>query len=177
MTRPKRRPRRRSTLPRIALYAWLAVVVVASTLPFLVEIRLWEPGGWGYWGCKHGSVYRASVDRSSVNAVRGHNLTLVEWNPGTAACIGFVCGPSSGVEPRSYSRSTPFVVRAPPWAVLLVPTLLVLVLGKAASRFVRARLWLGGQRRKLLAAGRLPCPNCNYDVTGLERCPECGTPA
>ncbi len=179
---------RRPAIDRLGLFAWLswiALAFVVSFLPFLFEVRLWEAGGDAYWGCKHGSVYRASVERSSVNPVRGEDLWLVEWSPGTRASLEFQWGPSRNVEPRPTPRSRPFVRGAPPWAVLLMPTLLVILLARPA-RFLAERVpvWLqrlgdreSAERRALLAAGRLPCPNCDYDVTGLERCPECGTPS
>ncbi len=187
MTRPARE---RPALPRFALCAWVAWIALAATaslLPFLVEVRLWTPGGHAFWACKHGAVYRASVERSSVNPVRGEDLWLVEWNPGMSASLRFDWGPSRDAEPRPTPHSRPFVRRAPPWAVLLMPTLLVIALARPArwlarhlprwlaSWFARVRDWQSAERRALLAAGRTPCPNCDYDVTGLERCPECGT--
>lgn len=189
MARPARR---RLILARLTLFiwlAWIAFAVVASVTPFLVEVRLWTSSGDAFWGCKHGAVYRASVERSSVNPVRGEDLWLVEWNPGMSASFGFDWGPSRNVEPRPTSYSRPFVRRAPPWAVLLIPTLLVILLARPA-KFIARRLphwlatWLArlrdpqsAERRALLAAGRVPCPKCDYDITGLERCPECGTPS
>ena len=186
------RPARRLTLTHLALLAWLvwiAFAVVASALPFFFEIRLWAPSGKGYWGCKHGSIYHARVHRPTVSTVRGDNLSLAKWNPGTAASIDFEWGPTSNVEPKPDRFSRPFVRRAPPWAVLLMPTLLVILLARPA-RFIARRLpgWLAvglarlrdphsAERRALLAAGRVPCPKCDYDITGLERCPECGTPS
>jgi hypothetical protein len=171
----------------IAWGVWIALAVVASLLPFLFELRFWTAGGDAIWACEHGAVSRASVERSSVNPVRGEDLWLVEWNPGMAASLDFQWGPTSDVEPRPTPASRPFVRRAPPWAVLLMPTLLVVLLARPARWLARwvgeqcprglayLREWPSAQRRALLKAGRVPCPSCDHDVTGLERCPECGT--
>lgn len=171
----------------IAWGVWIALAVVASLLPFFFELRFWTAGGDAFWACEHGAVSRASVERSSVNPVRGEDLWLVEWNPGMAASLDFQWGPTSDVEPRPTPASRPFVRRAPPWAVLLMPTLLVVLLARPARWLARwvgeqcprglayLREWPSAQRRALLKAGRVPCPSCDHDVTGLERCPECGT--
>ena len=147
--------------PRFALFAWLvwiAFAVVASVVPFFVEVRVWTPSGNAFWGCKHGSVYRASVPRSTVNAFVGEDLWLVEWNPGTSANLSFDWGPTRDIEPRPMPRSRPFVRRAPPWAVLLIPTLLVILFERHVSTWLhRLRQWRSTERRALLKAGRVPC--------------------
>lgn len=183
MTREARKRPTRARLTLFAWLAWIAFAVVASALPFFVEARLWTPSGKGYWGCKHGSIYHARVRRPTVSTERNEDHSMVQWNPGTTASIEFVWGPTRNVEPKPTRTSRPFVRRAPPWAVLLMPTLLVILLARPAKWFARqlprwfarVRDWQSAERRALLAAGRVPCPNCDYDVTGLDRCPECGT--
>ncbi|MCW5756095.1 MAG: hypothetical protein KIT54_02555 [Phycisphaeraceae bacterium] len=153
MTRETRR--RRLTLARLALIAWLGFVVAASVLPLFMVIRIYEPGMTAFWVVGGGGMRRVAFPSPFTET-----HTVFEWSPSAAIGTEFAFAysdPGGGAV-----RRPPHFVSAPPWATLLVPTLLVLAIH--AHR----------RKRRALPPGRTPCPACQYDATGLAVCPECG---
>lgn len=166
MTRPARR---RLTLPSLALYAWLGFATIASAWPFLFSTVVWEPGGHAMWGAQWGSLSRLTTSnhRSTMGDM---GKTVLRWDPGIRQGANFMLLRASST--RSSRRPQPWLIEFPPWAVLLAPTLLFL----GGHQCIRVAI----RRRRVRHAkrmGRTLCPACNYDVTGLEACPECGTPS
>lgn len=149
MPRPTKR---RFTLARLALIAWLAFVAVASVGPFLVA------GVWS--GPKHnwsvsimgGGV---SVSEFDVSALGGGPIPHWRWEPSARYWWNF-----------DADNWLWWSVAFSPWAVFFAPTLLAL----GIHRYARHR-----KHRKLTKLGRTPCPTCGYDATDLTTCPECGT--
>jgi hypothetical protein len=160
--------RRRWTAGRMAVCAWAAIVIVASAVPFVIELRVWNATGLGYWGCRHGSVHHVAVPRVSANEVRGEHLNMVAFRPGVSAWAPFSAS-ATEVQPNPRYLRVP-VRAAPPWAVLLVPTLVFMAL----VAFLRDRLWVSWGQLQSLAAGRSLCGRCGEDVTELDACPRCG---
>lgn len=166
MPRPAR-PHRSTParLARLALLAWLTFVVIASVMPFLVSITLWKPQSLGLLGVGGGAV-GWWTEHPSLAAQLGGPRSEIRWEPNATNWAFF----QFDWFPRGQPAGTkPFVeMTAPPWAVLLVPTLLIVV-----PRWIRHTIG-DRNRRELTARGRTPCPTCGYDATGLAACPECG---
>lgn len=160
MTREKRG--RRLTLPRLALLAWLVFVVVVSVGPFLVSIIVWRPQSFGFLKVGDGGAYW-HTEHSTLTAQLGAPGSEFIWRPNALHWASF----QFNLYPRGVPAGTKPImeVTAPPWAVLLVPTLLAMI----AHRLLRHRA-----TRTLKRLGRTLCPACQYDATGLEVCPECG---
>lgn len=143
---------RRFTLARLAIFAWLAFVVITSVGPFLFA------GVWS--GPKHNwsvSVIggTVSVSELDVSVLGGGPNPHWRWEPSARYWWNF-----------DADNWMWWSVEFSPWAVLLPPTFLAL----GTYRFFHHRA-----RRKLTKLGRTPCPTCNYDATNLTSCPECGT--
>lgn len=155
---------RRFTLARLAIFAWLAFVVVASVVPFLFSIAFWERDDHGVWFTTGGMVGRWSIHKRH-GAQAGTDTNSFDWHPSSRSWARFDFmwrDPTGGM----ISQEKPVMIGAPPWIVLIAPTLVVL----GTSRAIGFRA-----RRRLTKLGRTPCPTCNYDTTDLTTCPECGT--
>lgn len=157
---------RRSLIARAALVAWLVFVVVASVAPFVLYARWWTASDRG-WRASGGSVGWFLEDPRKRSdwffyTDRHAGDTLILLRPSVRSWAEFAVDlPRPGGFPR-----WEYTVSAPPWAVLLLPTVMALII----HRVVRHRT-----RHKLTKFGRTPCPACGYDATGLSTCPECGT--
>lgn len=55
---------------------------------------------------------------------------------------------------------------------LLLAAVAIILLGAAA---LRMRLWLRSLAARARRAARRFCGRCGYDISGFDRCPECGT--
>lgn len=143
---------RRFTLARLALFAWLAFVVIASVGPFLFA-GVWS-GPQHNWSV---SIIGGGVSVSGLDVSRlgGGPNPFWRWEPSTRYWWNF-----------DAENWLWWSIEFSPWAVLLPTTLLALVI----HRFIRYRV-----RLKLTRLGRTPCPTCNYDATNLTTSPECGT--
>ncbi len=145
------------------LASWLAFVVLASGLPFLLFGVISEPGGHGAWVVAGGGVYRWSATPGQM-AVLGEPFDTLRWEPGLGGWLGFMCGSWSVIQ----NHAPILIIGGPTWPFLLAPTLVVM--GIARTR----RLAHDRRLARMRAAGRTPCPACGYDATGLAQCPECG---
>ncbi|UYV11833.1 MAG: hypothetical protein NCW75_11050 [Phycisphaera sp.] len=160
MPRPAKR---RSTPARLALIAWLAFALMASMGPFLVDADLTVIGNRSGFDTVDVVIGGGAIDvrsgswRSVISAVFDPYLT---WHPSASDWIAFELS-----QVMAYQTVHYWGVKFPPWAILLVPTLLALT----THHFLRHRA-----HRKLNELGRTPCPTCNYDATDLTTCPECG---
>lgn len=160
-----RSQQRRSLITRFALVAWLVFVVVVSVAPFVLHARWWTASDRG-WRASSGSVGWFLEDPRGRTALFFHTDrhagdTLILLRPSVRSWAEFAVDlPSPGDFPR-----LEYTVSAPPWAVLLLPTVMALTI----HRVVRHRT-----RHKLTKFGRTPCTACGYDATGLSVCPECG---
>lgn len=117
-----------------------------------------------------GGVYRWSLTRAQ-GAGLGEPRSTLRLEPSTLTWTTFSCTFFT-LPPTQTPTATPtrvMVIGAPPWAILLAPTLLALGVSNG-RRAVHQR-----RQNRERARGRTPCPTCNYDATNLTTCPECGT--
>ncbi len=152
---------RRRRLVLFAIIAWMVCVAFVSVVPFLVMFWIWEPGGDGIWMFGQGAATRyAPVNGTPQPSFR---VEVLVWHPGIRNWLDFRFqdANSLGIRPRV----PPHLLVFPPWLVLGVPTVLVVV-----PLSVRSRL----HGRANHPDGRGACPACGYDATGLAVCPECG---
>ena len=123
-------------------------------MPFLVH-AYWDKGsvtisvGAGSFQLLHDSTHPARPGHAYLQPDH------FRWRPGLLYIFTFDAGWPSGYR----------YVQFPPWLVLFVPTLVALAIRREVRYY---------KRRRLKKLGRMLCPACQYDATGLEACPECG---
>lgn len=140
------------TLARLAIFAWLAFVVLASVGPFLFA-GVWSGPNQNWSISIIGGV--VSISELDVGALGGGPNPHWRWEPSARYWRDFEA-----------DNTIWWRISFPPWAILFFPTLLGLgVYGRIHHR----------NHRSLTNLGRTPCPTCNYDATNLTTCPECGT--
>ncbi|MFI4916816.1 MAG: hypothetical protein ACIAS6_09970 [Phycisphaerales bacterium JB060] len=150
---------------RPLLSAWLTFVILASGLPCLFYYGYLSGRTQVVWGIGGGGVSR--VDMSPLRYVTPSRHAFA-WDADGSQLLRFSFEWTFQGQPVN---DPPFLVAVPVWAVLLAPTLAI-----AAPILIRDHKRRRREQRAA-RAGRIPCPSCGYDATGLAICPECGAAA
>ncbi len=144
------------------LSAWLVVVIITSILPCLFWYGRLYGQSQVVWRIGGGGLSR--IDMAPLQLFTPSRQKFA-WDADVSQLLHFSFQWSFQGQPVN---DPPFLVAIPVWAILAPPTL-AFTTPILIRDFTRRR-----RVKRAVAAGRIPCPACGYDATGLETCPECG---
>ncbi len=144
------------------LAAWWWLVAISCVLPCLFYYNHLSGTSKVLWLVGGGAVGRIDT---GPNPALTWDSTRYGWYPSVDSIVAFdLQWTLQGQAPLRPPR----VIIFPVWITTLAPTLLI-----GTPIFIRNHKRRRREQRAV-RAGRTPCPSCEYDVTGLTRCPECG---